>query len=88
MIVHHKTYISIDNVTDPQILTDFNNLELLCRPCHEEEHGTLKRNREKQLDDARQHRYKIDFFGRVVISDDPPPVPPENQNDSNAAGVP
>ena len=74
VIVHHKTYISIDNITDPEILTSFENLELLCRPCHEEEHGTLKRNRERQLDDARQQRYKIDLYGRVIIADDSPPL--------------
>ena len=54
-IVHHKTYINADNITDPQILTDFGNLELLCRKCHAEEHDKLKR------------RYKIDAFGNVII---------------------
>ena len=53
-IVHHKEYINADNLTDPQVLTDFKNLELLCRRCHAEEHDKLKR------------RYKIDAFGNVI----------------------
>jgi len=54
-IVHHKVYINADNVNDPKILTDFNNLELLCRKCHGEEHDRVKK------------RYKIDAFGHVLI---------------------
>lgn len=54
-IVHHKTYINPENITDPQILTDFKNLELLCRKCHGEEHALTKK------------RYKIDAFGNVLI---------------------
>lgn len=54
VIVHHKTYINAANVTDPKILTDFNNLELLCRKCHGEEHDRIKK------------RYKFDAFGHVL----------------------
>ena len=54
-IVHHKTYINANNITDPQILTDFRNLELLCRKCHAEEHERCRK------------RYKIDGFGHVLI---------------------
>lgn len=53
-IVHHKEYINAHNVNDPQILTDFANLELLCRQCHTDEHRHV------------QHRYKIDDLGRVL----------------------
>ena len=53
-IVHHKTYITPDNVTDPEILTDFKNLELLCRRCHAQEHADPGR------------RYLIDDLGRVI----------------------
>ena len=53
-IVHHKEHINADNLTDPQILTDFNNLELLCRKCHAEVHGKQRK------------RYKIDAFGNVL----------------------
>ena len=54
-IVHHKVYINASNLLDPKILLDFNNLELLCRKCHAEEHDKVKK------------RYKIDAFGNVLI---------------------
>lgn len=53
-IVHHKRHINPENIQDPAILTDFNNLELLCRKCHADEHSKHKK------------RYQIDAFGRVV----------------------
>jgi len=56
IIVHHKTYINPDNINDPRILTDFNNLELLCRQCHADEHKKT------------QTRYVIDELGRVSTS--------------------
>lgn len=51
--VHHKTYITPLNVTDPNITLNFDNLELLCRSCHEIEH-------------RRRRRYKVDSYGRVL----------------------
>lgn len=38
VIVHHKIYLTPDNITDPLIATDFDNLELLCVDCHNKEH--------------------------------------------------
>ena len=55
-IVHHKNYINPDNVNDPEVLMNFDNLELLCRDCHAQEH--LGRNK----------RYKLDELGRVLIT--------------------
>ena len=53
VIVHHRVHINPNNVKDPQILTDFANLELLCRACHAEEHtGTQK-------------RFVVDDLGRI-----------------------
>lgn len=37
-IVHHKVYISIDNINDPEITLNHDNLEYLCRACHNREH--------------------------------------------------
>jgi 5-methylcytosine-specific restriction endonuclease McrA len=54
-IVHHKVYISPDNINDPAITLNPDNLELLCRDCHAEEH----------MD--RRKRYKLDNLGRVII---------------------
>lgn len=53
-IVHHKTYITPDNVNDPAVTLSFDNLELVCRDCHAAEH------------DRRQRRYKLDDLGRVI----------------------
>ena len=52
-IVHHKCHINPDNISDPNITLSFDNLELLCRKCHGEEHGkTVK-------------RFEVDELGRV-----------------------
>jgi len=36
--VHHKERLSIDNVNDSSISLNQDNLELLCRECHNKEH--------------------------------------------------
>lgn len=36
--VHHKVYITEENINNPDITIDFNNLELLCDICHQKEH--------------------------------------------------
>ena len=54
VIVHHKTYITPDTVSDPNIALDWDNLELLCRECHAKEHERVPR------------RYTVDFIGRVT----------------------
>lgn len=41
-IVHHKTYITPENINDPYITLSFENLELLCSSCHNKEHGESK----------------------------------------------
>jgi len=52
-IVHHKTHLTPENISDPEIALGFDNLELLCRQCHGDMHRTIKR------------RYHIDEDGRV-----------------------
>ena len=42
-IVHHKIYISPDNYGDPSVMLNWDNLELLCRSCHELEHKSNRR---------------------------------------------
>ena len=54
-IVHHKEHITADNVNDPEITLDFNNLVLVCRECH------------AKLHDRRKRRYKLDELGRVIF---------------------
>lgn len=38
IIVHHKIPITDENVNDPSITLNFENLELLCLDCHNKEH--------------------------------------------------
>ena len=51
VIVHHKIYLTPDNVHDDSIALNFDNLELLCRDCHGAEHSG--------------RRYTVDEYGRV-----------------------
>ena len=37
-IVHHKVHLSADNVDDPSVALNFENLEALCVECHNREH--------------------------------------------------
>ena len=54
-IVHHKIPITPMNIGNPEIVLDWENLELLCRECHAEQHGKRKK------------RYKVDALGRVEV---------------------
>jgi len=36
--VHHKIYLSPENINDPYITLSWDNLELLCLSCHSKEH--------------------------------------------------
>lgn len=37
-IMHHKIEINPTNINDVNITLNHNNLEYLCKPCHDEEH--------------------------------------------------
>ena len=37
-IVHHKIWLTPENINDPQITLSWSNLELLCQDCHNKEH--------------------------------------------------
>lgn len=51
-IVHHKKHLTAETVNDPAIALSFDNLQLLCRDCHGEQHRTPR-------------RYKIDERGEI-----------------------
>ena len=36
--VHHKEYLTPDNINDPDITLNWDLLELLCQSCHSKEH--------------------------------------------------
>lgn len=44
-VVHHKTHLTLQNYTDPEIAYGFQNLMLLCQACHEEIHKGKSRYR-------------------------------------------
>lgn len=37
-IVHHKTWLTPDNINDPNVTLNWDNLEPLCIDCHNREH--------------------------------------------------
>ena len=54
-IVHHKIYLTAENIKDPSVALNFDNLEALCMEHHNREHfGTPGR------------RYIIDKQGRAT----------------------
>ena len=61
-IVHHKTPLTADNMTDLNISLSWNNLQALCRQCHAEVHDDMYAERTGK-------RYRIDENGRVIIRD-------------------
>ena len=51
--VHHKVFITPQNINDPNVTLNWDNLIGLCRECHKEQHSN------------KVVRYKVDEFGRV-----------------------
>ena len=61
-IVHHKTPLTAENVSDMSVSLSWDNLQALCRPCHAKAHEEMYMQRTGK-------RYKIDDNGRVIICD-------------------
>ena len=55
-IVHHKIYITPENIYNPEITLTWSNLEAVCRRCHEEEHSGDP-----------DSRYRIEEDGTVIL---------------------
>ena len=53
VIVHHKIELTPENINDPNVTLNWDNLQCVCRDCH------------AQIHDRRQLRYTIDELGRV-----------------------
>ena len=51
--VHHKIKLTPENIKDPAVALSWDNLELLCKNCHMEEHSGV--------------RWRTDEFGHVMI---------------------
>lgn len=54
-VVHHKTYLTQENINDASIALNWDNLEALCQDCHNKEH---------HKEDKR--RYTFDDDGNVI----------------------
>ena len=52
-IVHHKIELTPENIHDPSVTMNMDNLQLLCRDCHAVAHKPAK-------------RYKVDDLGRII----------------------
>lgn len=57
MICHHKTYLTPDNINDPNIALNWANLEALCHNCHDLEH-LQQHNKTYFADDGSIERVK------------------------------
>lgn len=53
-IVHHVTHITPDNINDPDVTLNLDNLQLLCRDCHADVHKGYDK------------RYTVDELGRIT----------------------
>jgi 5-methylcytosine-specific restriction protein A len=60
--VHHKIYLTPDNINDPYITLSFENLELLCSSCHSIEHN-------RKYKEVVRDGLKFDNFGNLVVDD-------------------
>ena len=56
-IVHHKIYISPENIDNPFITLDWNNLEAICREHHAQEH---------ELGHKHPRRYIVGDNGKII----------------------
>ena len=54
--VHHKTRLTVQNYLDTSISLNQENLELLCRKCHNEEHKRFYKEKEFDEDGNLIHR--------------------------------
>ena len=57
--VHHIVHLTNDNVDDPNISINLDNLILLCKECHNKIHGRFEGNR----------TYEFDKDGNLVKTD-------------------
>lgn len=55
VIVHHIEELTPLNIERPEVALNFENLELLCRSCHADQHS------------KRQRRYTFDEDGKIFL---------------------
>lgn len=55
--VHHKIELTAENINDPDVALNWDNLEALCGKCHRQEHGKKRGGR----------RWSVDAAGKVTV---------------------
>ena len=73
--VHHKIRITMENINNPEITLSWNNLECLCKACHESEHRADAKERPHKKESWKKwnngRRYIVNkFTGKVIATDD------------------
>ena len=73
VIVHHKIRVTAETIKNPEVLLNFDNLELLCMRCHNKEHEKENPRFKKGIKrhDASKDRYRVDEYGRVSSNTSP-----------------
>ncbi len=56
-VVHHKTFLTPENINKPEVSLDWDNLEALCMNCHAKAHGKT---------DICNHDLMFDFEGNLI----------------------
>ena len=69
-VVHHKIYLTPDNINEPRITLNPDNLEALCSKCHGNEHERWKKHADGSRFDRKNRRYKINNDGSVEVRGD------------------
>lgn len=73
-IVHHREHLTPTTIENPEIALSWDNLELLCRRCHAEEHGQTfdQLNERKREERQQRRRFFVDENGAVHAAEAPP----------------
>lgn len=82
-IVHHKIHVTPENINNPDIVLNFEHLELLCRKCHAKEHEEQYEKVRAAFKRLHQKRYVILPDGSVKENVE---YGGEEQNNKNSGG--
>lgn len=66
-IVHHKVYLTPDNINDPNITLNWDNLELVCHACHDMEHDVQSVHRQ-WCAKKRKRRFTVGENGKIICT--------------------
>lgn len=70
VIVHHKVYLTPENIGDPTVTLDWSNLELVCRSCHDAEHELGKQRRLRAAAEKNKKQRNFDELRGYSVAED------------------